>query len=75
MQPLECSTCSTRVMVEKFSWHHTSVQWLADSETSCAQFRVDAVPGRQGVHIRNCSALRETIRQAVLDGTIPIPPD
>ncbi len=31
MQPLECARCGNRVLVEKFSWQHTSVQWLSDS--------------------------------------------
>ena len=73
MQPLQCRTCGNEVLVEKFSWHHTSVQWQADSATACAEFRADAESGTRTVHTRSCSALRASIRQAALDGRIDVP--
>jgi hypothetical protein len=72
MQPLECAQCGNRVLVEKFSWQHTSVQWLSDS-ASCAEFKGSSDSTETTVHVNSCSALQESIRQAVLDGRISVP--
>ena len=75
MQPLTCDKCGNQVEVEKFSWQHTSVQWLSDSETSCAEFRDSPAPKAGSVHLTSCPALQESIKRAALDGRIAVPED
>lgn len=73
MQPHACRTCGTNVEVEKFSYHHTSIQWQPDAEETCAEFLALAAAGNRQVDASSCKAMRESIDAAVLDGTIVVP--
>ncbi|MGW1230296.1 ferredoxin [Streptomyces sp. NPDC001478] len=66
MRPLDCRRCAARVLVRKSSWQQTSVQWDARSLAACAE-RPPAPADFEG-----CGALRETIREAALDGTVQV---
>ncbi|MFE6974706.1 ferredoxin [Streptomyces sp. NPDC057682] len=66
MRPLECGRCAARVLVRKSSWQQTSVQWDARSVAACAE-RATAATAFEG-----CGALRETIREAALNGTVEV---
>lgn len=70
MQQLRCDTCGTRVLVEKYSPTHTSVQWLTDAESSCAEFAWKAAAGAHSRWIATCSALRDSIDRAVEAGEL-----
>lgn len=72
MQPLACHTCGTEVLVEKFSFEHTSIRWPDGAERSCARFRADDTDLLGSVHASTCPDLRDSIRQAVLDGTLVV---
>jgi len=64
MQPLECGRCGTTVLVSKFSAEQTSIQWQVDS-TVCP-FRSELSVGE------TCPALADSIRDAVLAGSVGV---
>jgi len=74
MVPVVCRNCGARVLARKSTWNQTSVQWNADATARCAE-RADAqklaVPGSCGVFLV-CSALRESILDAVSHGDLAI---
>lgn len=72
MQQLRCGECGTVVLVEKYSPTHTSVQWLTDPESSCAEFARSAAAGERSRWIAGCSALRDSIDRAVGSGVLPV---
>lgn len=71
MQPVQCANCGNRVLVEKFSPSHTSVQWLDDAESACPEFARRAALGEHSKWIPTCPALRDSIERAVADGELP----
>lgn len=74
MQPVSCDRCGTEVLVAKFSYRHTSVQWRGDAESACAEFRAAADAGqRPAIDTHTCQALRTSIERAVLDGSVTVP--
>ncbi|MFI6429853.1 hypothetical protein [Rhodococcus oryzae] len=74
MEPVDCQRCGNRVLVEKSSWEHTTVQWSTDHpEVICEEYQQDPSLTQRGARVGRCSALRESIRKAVLDGRIPVP--
>jgi hypothetical protein len=74
MKPVTCRICGAQVVARKSSWNQTSVQWNADATVRCAE-RAEAqkisVPGSRGVFLA-CSALSESIRDAVRHGDLAI---
>jgi hypothetical protein len=74
MAPVGCRNCGARVLARKSSWNQTSVQWNADAIALCTE-RAEAgklaAPGGRGVFVV-CSALRESILNAVRHGELPI---
>jgi uncharacterized cysteine cluster protein YcgN (CxxCxxCC family) len=62
LRPHVCDGCGTTVLVKKNSLQHTSVQW--QSATSACAYLSPSVSG--------CPALRDSIDQAVRDGTIEV---
>jgi hypothetical protein len=64
LQPLSCESCGRRVLVEKFSPAHTSIQWVSDS-SGCPL--IAATTNEVGHPRRSCPALRTTIDNAVRD--------
>jgi hypothetical protein len=74
MVPVACRNCGARVLVRKSSWNQTSVQWNGDATSRCAeraQTQQISVPGSRGVFLV-CSALSESIRDAVRHGELAI---
>ncbi len=74
MVPVTCRNCEAQVLARKSSWNQTSVQWNADATARCAERReaqkVSAHAGR-AVFLA-CSALSESIVDAVRHGGLPI---
>jgi hypothetical protein len=74
MTPVACRNCAARVLVRKSSWDQTSVQWSADATARCTERaeaqKISAHAGR-GVFLV-CSALGESIVDAVRHGDLPI---
>ncbi|WP_067172608.1 hypothetical protein [Microtetraspora niveoalba] len=71
MRPLTCRRCANRVLVEKYSPIHTSVQWLGDARTDCAEFAGLAEAGADSAFVPTCGALRASIDEAVRAGLVP----
>ncbi|MEV6060108.1 hypothetical protein AB0L62_08890 [Nocardia asteroides] len=70
MQPVECASCGNKVLAEKFSPSHTSVQWLDDAESACPEFARRAALGEPSSWIPTCPALRDSIVNAVRAGAL-----
>ncbi|GLE54287.1 ferredoxin [Mycobacterium montefiorense] len=74
MMPVACRSCGARVLVRKSTWSQTSVQWNADATDRCTERagaqKVSAHADR-GVFLV-CSALRESILDAVRHGELSI---
>jgi hypothetical protein len=78
MQPLGCRRCGAEVEVRKASWHQTSVQWSSQALRACLERRAahsgDGDGDRPGHALfQGCTALRESIVRAALDGAIAVP--
>lgn len=75
--PVACRRCETDVLVRKSSWNQTSVQWNAEASSRCLERRdsqnLHAYSGR-GVFVA-CSALTESIVEAVRDGDVSVVED
>ncbi|MBF6353107.1 hypothetical protein IU449_00835 [Nocardia higoensis] len=68
MRPLDCERCGQRVLIEKFSPAHTSVQWVGDA----SRCPVIAAQNRGvGHQERGCEALHRTIDRAVREHALP----
>ncbi|EGD53406.1 hypothetical protein [Gordonia neofelifaecis] len=72
MYEVTCTSCSNKVLVEKFSPVHTSVQWMSEnSAAACPEFAERAKRGEDINHVPNCLALRDSIEAQVRLGNIP----
>ncbi|MDG3009747.1 hypothetical protein G4X40_06255 [Rhodococcus sp. D2-41] len=70
MQEVSCASCGNRVLVEKYSPVHTSVQWLDDAERVCPEFAARAAQGEHSKWIPTCPKLRASIEAAVERGEV-----
>ncbi|GII37452.1 hypothetical protein Pph01_24550 [Planotetraspora phitsanulokensis] len=76
MRPLCCLRCGAGVEVRKASWEQTSVQWSAQALGACLERQAArAADGGAGGLFEGCTALRESIVRAALEGAIPVPED
>ncbi len=71
MRPVTCTACSAHVEVRKSSWEQTSIQWHADALAACHERR-EGGPARPGFSFAGCSRLGESIREAAVNGELPI---
>jgi len=71
MVPVTCRSCGAEVLARKSSWQQTSVQWDAAALARCPQRHAAQQLSAHGVFV-SCSELRESIRQAVRDGVLPV---
>jgi hypothetical protein len=66
MDPVECSTCRTTVLVSKSSAEQTSIQWEVDSSVC---------PRRSALNVGDtCPDLSDSIRDAFLAGRLEVGP-
>ncbi|MFB4298868.1 ferredoxin [Actinomadura sp. NTSP31] len=72
MQPVDCRACGARVLVEKNSPPHTSVQWTAAAGAACGEIAPRVAAGEPGARIPHCGALRASIEWAVAEGLVRI---
>ena len=70
MRPLRCQRCAAAVQVRKSSWHQTSIQWDAEAVSACHERRA-AAPAGDG-RFEACLALRDSVREAALNGGIEV---
>jgi hypothetical protein len=74
MLPVACRSCGARVLVRKSTWNQTTVQWNADATNRCverAEAQKVAAHANRGVFLV-CSALRESILEAVRHGELTV---
>jgi hypothetical protein len=74
MLPVTCQACGAEVLARKSSWQQTTVQWDAAALARCPQRHAAqqlVAHGGRGVFV-SCSELRDSIRQAVRDGVLPV---
>jgi hypothetical protein len=74
MTPVGCRRCRATVLVRKSSHAQTSVQWTAAAYQACPERREAdklSAHGSRGVFLA-CSALRESIVDAVRDGQLAV---
>ena len=71
--PVACETCGTEVLVQKYSYHHTAIQWQGDAEEVCQEFRALGDAERRRTRADSCQALRASIENAVIAGIVPVP--
>jgi hypothetical protein len=74
MMPVACRSCGARVLVRKSTWNQTSVQWNADATDQCierAESQKVSAHANRGVFLV-CSALRDSIAEAVRHGELTV---
>ena len=70
MSELSCRRCATTVLVRKNTRTQTSVQWLADAGETCTELAGSRAAGKPTGLVSGCTALRESIEDAVDDGRL-----
>jgi hypothetical protein len=73
MVPVRCHSCGTEVLVKKNSDKHTSVQWTSDPVASCPRFAEAVAAGERSAQYLGCPLLKESIAEAVENGTVVVP--
>ncbi len=71
MTPLSCHACGNRVLVEKYSPIHTSVQWLQDARDACPELGEAATATGGTALVPTCGRLRASIVAADRRGDLP----
>lgn len=62
--------------MRKSSWDQTSIQWHASAVAACVERRASTTrPGPNGATFLGCAALQESVRQASVQGEIPVVDD
>ena len=69
MESVRCNSCDNRVLVEKYSDTHTSIQWLDDADKACPEF-AEARGGDDRAWIPTCPKLQATIDDLTISGQI-----
>ena len=72
MQELSCRRCATTVLVRKNTLTQTSIQWLADAGQTCTELAEQRVAGTPTGLVSGCTALRESIDDAVREGRLEV---
>jgi hypothetical protein len=74
MQKMSCQRCAAQVLVRKSSWNQTSVQWDAAASARCRERAAAELLRDYGGHglFLACSALGQSITDAVRHGDVPI---
>lgn len=72
MQEVSCRRCATLVLVRKNTPSQTSIQWLADARRTCTELAEQRAAGEPRGLVSGCTALRESIEDAVRDGRLQV---
>lgn len=72
MRELACRRCATTVLVRKNTLSQTSIQWLADAGQTCSELAEQRAAGVPTGLVAGCTALRESIDDAVRDGRLEV---
>lgn len=72
MQEVLCRRCATTVLVRKNTLTQTSIQWLGDAGETCTELAEQRTAGTPSARVPGCTALRESIEEAVRDGRLQV---
>ena len=72
MRELTCRRCATTALVRKNTLTQTSIQWLADAGETCTELAGQRAAGRPTGLVSGCTALRESIQDAVAEGRLTV---
>ena len=74
MVPVTCRRCGACVLARKSSWNQTSVQWNAAASAQCLERRdaENLAPYSALGLFLACSALSDSIIEAVRHGDLPV---
>jgi hypothetical protein len=72
MQEVTCRRCATPVLVSKNTPTQTSIQWLGDAGQTCSELADQRAAGRPTGLVSGCTALRESIEDAVREGRVEV---
>jgi hypothetical protein len=76
MVPVDCGHCGAQVLARKSTWDQTSVQWNSQASAACLErAEADKLTGHGRGLFLACSALRESIADAVRVGDLAIVDD
>ncbi|PXW31707.1 UNVERIFIED_CONTAM: hypothetical protein DES50_104107 [Williamsia faeni] len=68
---IECRTCHAKVLVKKYSPHHTSVQWNKEAREHCAELKAIRAEGGNPAMLPTCPRLSASIDHGVSEGIVP----
>lgn len=68
MRPVQCRECGVTVLVQKFSWEHTEVQWTEEAVAACPVLAPLADRSGIATLTGGCEAMRSSIREAAVEG-------
>lgn len=72
MREVVCRRCATTVLVLKNSLSQTSIQWLGDAGSTCAELAEKRAQGLHTAMVPRCEALQISIDQAVHEGRLEV---
>ena len=72
MREVTCRRCATTVLVRKNTLSQTSIQWLADAGETCTELAEQRAAGVPTARVAGCTALRESIDEAVREGRLEV---
>lgn len=72
LQEVACRRCATTVLVRKNTPSQTSIQWIGDARSTCVELARQQATGDPRGLVRGCSALRESIEDAVREGHLRV---
>lgn len=72
LREVTCRRCATTVLVRKNTPTQTSIQWLSDAGATCSELAEQRQSGRLTALVSGCTALGESIDEAVRDGRLEV---
>ena len=72
LHEVACRRCAATVLVRKSSSAHTSIQWRGDAASICTELAERRAAGLHPGLVPACSALRDTIDEAVREGWLQV---
>ena len=72
LREVSCRRCATTVLVRKNTPQQTSIQWLTDAGQTCTELAAMRAAGLPTGRVAGCTALRESIDDAVREGRLEV---
>ena len=72
LREVTCRRCATAVLVRKNTLTQTSIQWMSDAGATCSELAEQRAAGRPTALVSGCTALGESIDDAVREGRLEV---